>query len=81
MSDQVQYIRPVMQEGLRGSCWIRKMMKWSALINPVMWDAQLIRLHLSIVEALNAYVPYTVTCGLINTDLVSALFQIKDAAS
>ncbi|EYC10153.1 hypothetical protein Y032_0057g2792 [Ancylostoma ceylanicum] len=30
-------------------------------INPVMWDAPRIRLHLSIVEALNVYVPYTVT--------------------
>ncbi|EYC09389.1 hypothetical protein Y032_0060g3087 [Ancylostoma ceylanicum] len=28
-----------------------------------MWDAPFIRLHLNIVEALNAYVPYTVTCG------------------
>ncbi|EYC27191.1 hypothetical protein Y032_0009g566 [Ancylostoma ceylanicum] len=37
-------------------------MKWSALINPVMRDEPRIRLHLSIVEALNAYVPCTVTC-------------------
>ncbi|EYC40234.1 hypothetical protein Y032_0623g766 [Ancylostoma ceylanicum] len=37
--------------------------KWSALINPVMWDAPRIRLHLNIVEALNAYVSYTVTCA------------------
>ncbi|EYC42373.1 hypothetical protein Y032_0533g3047 [Ancylostoma ceylanicum] len=28
-----------------------------------MWDALRNRLHLSIVEALDAYVPYKVTCG------------------
>ncbi|EYC21902.1 hypothetical protein Y032_0018g3596 [Ancylostoma ceylanicum] len=38
------------------------MLKWSALVNPVMWDALRMQIHLRIVEAFNAYVPYTVTC-------------------
>ncbi|EYC09625.1 hypothetical protein Y032_0059g2969 [Ancylostoma ceylanicum] len=47
-------------------------MKWSALIDSVMWDAPRIRLHLSIVEALNAYVPFTVTCEGLQMNQVSA---------
>ncbi|EYC14076.1 hypothetical protein Y032_0042g702 [Ancylostoma ceylanicum] len=49
-----------------------KWMKWLALINPVTRDAPRIRLHLSIVEALNAYVPYTMTCGGHRMNQVSA---------
>ncbi|EYB87297.1 hypothetical protein Y032_0265g646 [Ancylostoma ceylanicum] len=39
------------------------MIKGPALVNPVMWDASRIRLHLSMVEALNAQVPYMVARG------------------
>ncbi|EYB91712.1 hypothetical protein Y032_0203g1851 [Ancylostoma ceylanicum] len=46
-----------------GCCLYRTRIKWSALINPVICDAPRIRLHLSIVEALNANVPHTVICG------------------
>ncbi|EYC13666.1 hypothetical protein Y032_0043g853 [Ancylostoma ceylanicum] len=49
---------------------------WSALINPVVRDASRIRLHLSIVEALNAYVPYTVTC----VDGPSQYFILPDSS-
>ncbi|EYC30214.1 hypothetical protein Y032_0005g2514 [Ancylostoma ceylanicum] len=39
---------------------------------PSTWDAPRIRLHLSIVEALNEYVPYKLTCGGHRMNQVSA---------